>query len=95
MIFLILSGCMTLKPMIMYDFAMAPTPRCRVNCYNYNKMKIIKDWKCGPNFVSGNYPIEKCHGIFGISKKNFAEELKPKVKLNIEYTQDLEDRCER
>ncbi len=82
-------SCNSLKPIIVKQISFKYN-RCRLYCYNPNSLKQIKDKKCGEEFVSGDYNINLCDGILGIDIKIYAEYLKPKIKENIQYCQDLQ-----
>jgi len=56
--------------------------RCRIQCYNVDKLKVAEDIKCGEDFESGHYPVEACEGIIGFDADYVAEDLKPKIKKN-------------
>lgn len=57
--------------------------RCRVLCFNYNKLEAVDDRLCGENFVSGNYHVSECDDIIGPDAGVYAEDIRPIAKKNI------------
>lgn len=77
----IVSSCVTIPNSPIYEVNFQFN-RCKTSCYDWNELKTVKDSKCGPDYVSGNYPVEFCTKITGPKIYFFAKELKPAVKYN-------------
>ena len=85
-----LVSCIYITPKPVYEVSFEFN-RCRQMCFDFNTMKKTEDSRCGTSFVSGNYALQKCDGLVGVSIRDYASYLKPKVKENIEYCNDLSD----
>ena len=55
--------------------------RCRVRCYNYNKLNTVDDDKCGEDFRSGNFSLVMCNQVLATDLAFFAEEIKPAINF--------------
>lgn len=87
---LLTTSCVSIKPIIIKHLSFK-YDRCRIYCYDANKMKAIADEKCGDTFVAGDYNIEACDNTLGIDLALFAKYLRGKIKENISYCKDIAD----
>lgn len=89
---ILLGSCVSIPPGPLYDIRIdGANTRCRVRCYDYNKLETVSDNKCNDEdtiFRSGNYPIEECDQVLGPSIQFFAEELRPGVRFNQRQCED-------
>lgn len=67
------------KPLPMCDVSFHFS-RCRCRCFNLNTFSQVDDSKCGDDFESGNFPLEKCEDISGFLADDWAKEVRPKIK---------------
>lgn len=54
--------------------------RCRCRCFDLESFSTVDDKLCGDDFKSGNKDIYFCEGIAGFFNKDWAVEVKPKLK---------------
>ena len=78
---ILLVSCVSIPHAPLYDISFKFN-RCRLRCYDFNKLKTVEDSKCGPEFVSGNYSLDRCEQLLAIDAEFFAEELKPAIRFN-------------
>lgn len=84
---ILLVSCNTIEPRALADISFKFN-RCRLRCYDFNKLETIADDNCGENFESGDYPLEACEGVIGAYVDDFATELRPKILKNIQACKD-------
>lgn len=96
---ILLVSCVTIKKAPLYDLLIIKEngqinlekSRCRVRCYDYEKMETVSDRDCDNDdivFDSGNYPIDECSGVLGPTISFFGEDLKPYIKFSQKQCED-------
>ena len=88
-----LSNCKApkIKPQVLCDVSIE-FDRCRCRCYDLMQIKAVDDSKCGDEFVSGDYDLNKCDGVAGFHINVIAEKINPCAKETKEFYQDT---CEK
>lgn len=85
---ILLVSCNTISPVPIYHLNLKLNA-CFIHCYSPEILSVVDDSACGIDFISGQYPVEKCDKIIGFQLDYYAGTLRGAIREKAQACRDV------